>query len=64
MSTAKAVYDTQDATGSPADTARLARLKEWAGTQPERAKEDAWDWLQELQAPSEHARTVTAKASS
>lgn len=56
MSTAKAAYDTAGATGTGADDARFARLKEWVKTQPELAKEDAWDWLQELQAPSEHHR--------
>ncbi len=38
------------------DSARLQQLRELAVTHPVQARTDAWTWLRELQAPSEHDR--------
>jgi hypothetical protein len=41
--------------GNP-DAVRLRKLRELAAVNPARAKADAWEWLRELQKPSEHKR--------
>lgn len=60
MSTARAAgrhVDTGTASaGSAQDVARLKKLRELAAKNPARAKREAWEWLRELQKPSEHHR--------
>jgi hypothetical protein len=43
-------------TAASGDPARLKKLREQAARDPAGARQAAWDWLRELQAPAEHHR--------
>lgn len=60
MSIAKAVFNnpsTVSQTAKPeSDSDRMKRLRALAEKRPEQAKQQAWDWLRELQAPAQNYR--------
>lgn len=60
MSTAQSVVSAKEIRSNVArpesDTERLLRLQALAAKHPGQAKQMAWDWLRELQKPSEHHR--------